>query len=458
MVRSNDAEAMSAKEDTASACSAALLAFIADSPSPWHVVSTAVGRLQRQGYQLLTERDSWALEVGGRYVVQRDDAALVAFIVGRDTLNAGFRIIGAHTDSPGLRVKTQGAHESGGYLRLSTEIYGSPILATFTDRDLLLAGRVIIHDTAARDEMRSILIRLDESHVRLPNLPIHLNRTVNEDGLKVHKHSGLNLLFSVLGNGQQADHVFSEKLAQAAGAAIGDILSFELCAVDAQAGAFFGLNREFIASRQLDNLASCHAAIEALVQTTVDDSTPLIALFDHEEVGSESRTGASGTFLPDVMARVVSRTMTDSEPANDLRGRNLDQTFTRTLANSWMISADMAHAHHPSHPDCYDALHTLKVNSGVALKINSSQRYATNAQGEAYLLKLATEAAVPVQKYVHRADLACGSTVGPICAARLGLRTIDIGSPMWAMHSCRESAGAKDQEAYIRLMRQFLGG
>ncbi len=423
----------------------ALLQFIDASPSPWHAVATVLAGLRGAVYQVLREGDSWNLQPGGRYVVVRDDAALIGFVVGRDPVKAGFRIVGAHTDSPCLRVKTQGANEAGGLLRLATEIYGSPILATFTDRDLLLAGRVIVRDTAVPGGLRTVLVRLDDALVRLPNLPIHMNRTVNDEGLKVHKHNGLNLLLATLGKEQDAAAVLAELLAIESGVSAADVLGFDLCAVDAQPGAFFGQRKEFIATRQLDNLASCHAAFVALLEAVPAAHTSMIALFDHEEIGSESRTGAAGTFLQEVMARII-----DSQaPASD--------AVARAISNSWHISADMAHAHHPAYPDCYDPLHALKINGGVALKINASQRYATNAVGEAFVVELARKARVPLQKYVHRADLACGSTIGPISAARLGLRTIDLGAPMWAMHSCRESAGALEHENYIRLMSCFFG-
>lgn len=434
----------SSKTATENSTARALLDFIDASPSPWHAVAASQLALQAAGYKLLHEYETWKLKLGGRYMVVRDDAALIAFVVGKATTDAGFRIIGAHTDSPGLRVKTQGASATSGYLRLATEIYGGPILATFTDRDLLLGGRVIVRDASATDGLRTVLIRLDEALVRLPNLAIHMNRAVNEDGLKVHKHLGLNLLLATIDDKQDAAHVWLTLLSKAADVAQADVLGFDLCAVDAQPGAFFGQHKEFIAVRALDNLASCHAATVAMADTAPAAHTSMIALFDHEEVGSQSRTGAAGTFMQEVMGRIVA----SGDPAAD--------AMARAVAASWHISADMAHAFHPAHTDCYDPLHALAVNAGVAIKINASQRYATNASGEAFVVELARKAKVNLQKYVHRADLACGSTIGPINAARLGLRTVDIGTPMWAMHSCRESAGALDQENYIRLMRRFF--
>ena len=422
----------------------ALLSYIDASPSPWHAVAITQAHLQAQRYQILHERETWKLKPGGRYLVVRDDASLIAFVVGSDTLRCGFRIIGAHTDSPGLRVKTQGASAASGYLRLATEIYGGPILATFTDRDLLLAGRVIVRDAKATDGLRTVLIRLDEALVRLPNLPIHLNRSVNEDGLKVHKHTGLNLLLATITDEKNAAAVWLDILAKAADVPAKAVLGFDLCAVDAQPGAFFGQHKEFIAVRALDNLASCHAASIAITGCESTPHTSMIALFDHEEIGSQSRTGAAGTFMQEVMTRIVA----SQNVAAD--------AMARAVAASWHLSADMAHAFHPAHTDCYDPLHALKVNTGVAIKINASQRYATNANGEALVGELALKAGVNLQKYVHRADLTCGSTIGPINAARLGLRTVDIGTPMWAMHSCRESAGALDHDGYIRLMQQFF--
>lgn len=421
-----------------------LLDFIERSPSPWHAVANASQQLCALNFHKLDEKQTWTLTTGGRYFVTRDDGSLIAFIVGSDVVNAGFRIIGAHTDSPCLRVKTHGAHDSGGYLRLATEIYGGPILATFTDRDLLLAGRVMVRDAQAENGFKTVLVRLNDSLVRLPNLAIHLNRAVNDDGLKIHKHNGLNLLLSTLGDGDQPLCRLRDLLAQECGVAASQLLSVELCVVDAQAPSYFGANKEFIAARQLDNLASCHAAIKAIATVGNTAHTSLIALFDHEEVGSESTTGAAGNFLESVLQRIT----TSQSPQHD--------ALARASANSWHLSADMAHAHHPSHNECFDGLHHLKVNAGVVLKINASQRYATNALGEAFFTQLCESAAIPMQKYVHRADLACGTTIGPVSAARLGIKTFDVGAPMWAMHSARESAGALDHAHYINLMTAFL--
>lgn len=425
-----------------------LIQFINQSPTPWHAVEQSRQALLRQGFTEIFESDSWQLTAGSGYFVVREEASIIAFIASDKVIEKGFRILGAHTDSPGMRVKTSGAQENGGYLRLNCEVYGGPILATFTDRDLALAGRLIVKNSdKTRTSAKTCQAHLYDSKkalVRLPNLPIHLNRSVNEDGLKVHKHKDLNLLLSYLQQALPAKDSFAQWLCEEVRIERNDLLGFELLPYDAQPGAFFGANDEFIAIRQLDNLASCHAAIEALLQSEQSQYTKVIALFDHEEVGSSSYTGADGSFLQDTLNRIVQNFADDKD------------AIARSMSQSWLASADMAHAWHPSHNDCYDGLHHLKVNQGITLKINSSQRYATNAIGEALFMQVAEQANVPVQKYVHRADLSCGSTIGPLSAARLGIKTLDVGVPMWAMHSARESCGAHDHAHYIAWMKHFL--
>lgn len=420
-----------------------LIEFIDASPTPWHAVAQTRQRLIAQNYTELSEAQSWQLQPNSGYFVVREEASLIAFCTGAEMTSTQFRIIGAHTDSPGMRVKTSGAQENGGYLRLNCEVYGGPILATFTDRDLALAGRILVKDGSTQG-FSSRLYDSKKALVRLPNLPIHLNRSVNDDGLKIKKHKDLNLLLGSLHEALSAHDSFSQWLCETVAIERNDLLGFELLPYDAQPGAFFGMHDEFIAVRQLDNLASCHAAITALLNTTDTTATKVTALFDHEEVGSSSYAGAGGSFLQDVLQRIA-HAFNDEKDA-----------LIKTMARSWLASADMAHAWHPSHSDCYDGLHHLIVNQGTALKINSSQRYATNAIGEALFMQVAEKANVPVQKYVHRADLSCGSTIGPVCATRLGIRTMDIGVPMWAMHSARESCGAHDQAHYLNWMRAFL--
>lgn len=407
-----------------------LLDFIDASPSPWHAVATCEQRLQAAGFARLDETERWTLQAGDKRYVVRGDAAIIAFVVGSAALaESGLRIIGAHTDSPGLRIKPRPAEEVGGMVRLGVEVYGGPILATFADRDLSLAGRVHVRTP---DGFATRLVRFADPLLRLPNLAIHMNREVNESGLKFNKQSELPLLLGVAEEGVKADARFRQPIAAALGVEPGDLLTWELNAYDTQKGSLWGADREFIADSQLDNLASCHAALNALLATDRPVATCLCAFFDHEEVGSESAAGAGGSFIADVLARLAGNAGLDGEDQH------------RMVARSFFISADMAHGWHPNFPAAYEPCHHALVNAGPVIKSNANQRYSTTGETAARFMALCARAGVPCQQYAHRTDLGCGSTIGPIVAARLGIPSVDVGSPMWAMHSIRESAGVLD--------------
>lgn len=407
----------------------ALLDFIDASPSPWHAVHATEQQLLAQGYTRLLETERWQLQAESRYFVVRGGSSIIAFILGRQPLaDTGFRIVGAHTDSPGLRLKPKAAHASEGVVRLGVEVYGGPILATFADRDLSLAGRVNVR-TAEGFETR--LLRFDAPLVRLPNLAIHMNREVNEQGLKLHKQNELPLILGMT-NGTDPQQEFLQKIAGALKVAAKDILTSEFNVYDTQKGAFWGAEQEFIADSQLDNLASCHAALTALQVNQNPEATSVMALFDHEEVGSESAAGAGGSFIADVLDRIAAHAGLDEDSRRCAKAR------------SFFVSADMAHAWHPNFPAAYEPHHRVAVNAGPVIKSNANQRYSTGAESAARFITLCENAGVPVQQYAHRTDLGCGSTIGPIVSARLGMSSIDVGSPMWAMHSLRESAGVLD--------------
>ncbi|MFA9459496.1 M18 family aminopeptidase [Thiohalorhabdus methylotrophus] len=421
-----------------------LLGYIDASPSPWHAVANAMEILDRRGFQRLREAETWDLHPGRAYYVVRDDSSLIAFRIGDAALeDAGFRIVGAHTDSPGFRVKPNAAHAKGPLAALGTEIYGGPILATFADRDLTLAGRVFVRDEHAESGVSPRLVHFDRPLLRLPNLAIHMNRDVNREGLKFDYQEQLPLFLSALSEELPPEQKFRRLLAEQAGADPEELVSWGLAVADTQAGAFWGPENEFIANSQLDNLASCHAALAALPEETADAGVAVAALFDHEEVGSESYKGAAGNFLESILARIA-------EELSLSEGQ-----YRAALARSWLLSADMAHATHPHFPSHHEPQHPVKVNEGPVIKINAAQRYATDELGEAYFARLCEETGIPCQKYIHRNDLPCGSTIGPMMAARLGLRTVDVGNPMWAMHSLRESAGTFDHGALIRVLETF---
>ena len=423
----------------------ALLDFIDASPSPWHAVNTATQQLLADGFSRLEETERWQLNAEGRYFVVRGGASLIAFSLGQKALaTSGFRIIGAHTDSPGLRLKPKAAHSADGIARLGVEVYGGPILATFADRDLSLAGRVSVR---APGGLETRLLRFTEPLVRLPNLAIHMNREVNESGLKFNKQTELPLLLGILPPGTDTpdEQQFGTRLARELQVEARDILSWELNIYDTQKGCFWGADGEFITDSQLDNLASSHAALQALLSASNPAATCICALFDHEEVGSESATGAGGSFVADVIERIAANLGLDGE---DRRC---------ALARSFFVSADMAHAYHPNFPAAYEPNHHVMVNAGPVIKSNASQRYTTGAESAARFIANCERAGVPYQQYSHRSDLGCGSTIGPIVAARLGITSVDVGSPMWAMHSIRESAGALDQGYMIAaLLATFM--
>lgn len=420
-----------------------LLDFIDQSPSPWHAGHSIAARLLAAGFRRLEEGEVWTLEAGDRAFVVRGDSSVVAFAVGEGALaEAGFRIVGAHTDSPGLRVKPRGAHAESSMLRLGVEVYGGPILATFADRDLSLAGRVGVRTEAGVDIR---LVAFPDALVRLPNLAIHMNREVNKDGLKFNKQTELPLLLAVADEAPAEDRLRA-LLAERACCEPKAVLSWELSVFDTQPGTFWGLQREFIADSQLDNLASCHAGLSALLQASDSEAVAVAAFFDHEEIGSESHKGADGALLPDVLERIA-------------LALGLDRVrYKQALARSFLVSADMAHAYQPNFPQFYEPQHKVFVNAGPVVKTNACGRYATDAEAAARIIRLCEQAGVPYQQYVHRTDLGCGSTIGPMTAARLGIPAADIGNPMWAMHSVRESAGVRDHTHMIRLLRSFYSG
>lgn len=423
-----------------------LLNFIDKSPSPWHAVASIEAVIEAFQFVRLNETAKWQLQAGGRYYVVRDDSSIVLFVLGHKApAESGFKIVGAHTDSPGFRIRPNAATVSDNIVRLGVEIYGGPILATFADRDLSLAGRISYLDEQGNLAYKRV--RFDRSLLRLPNLAIHMNRSVNEDGLKLHKQNELPLMLAQLTAEQLPQPYFMALLEQAAGIGAAQIRSWDLAVYDTQKGVFWGANQEFYADSQIDNLASCHAGLQALLDDTIlnnAESTLVCAFFDHEEIGSESHIGAAGSFLSDVLQRISIATSTEREDT------------ARAMAQSFLISADMAHAYHPNFPSAYDADHKVFVNKGPVIKSNANRRYSSESVSIAHFIQWCEEAGVPYQRYSHRSDLPCGSTIGPIASAKLGIRSVDIGCPMWAMHSVRESAGVQDHESMIKVLKRFF--
>ena len=422
-----------------------LLAFLDRSPTPYHAVAEAVRRLHGVGFRPLREDEVWSLEPDARRFVVRAEGSLVAFQAGRESpAEAGFRILGAHTDSPNLRLKPRPDKSAEGYRQLAVEPYGSPLLYTWLDRELSLAGRVSFRDGNA-GAVRTALVDFARPLLRIPSLAIHLQRELRTDGLKLNPQQHLAPVLGLEGAPPIADLLAVELRASGAADIAGpDVLGFDLMTYDVQPAAVTGARGEFVSSPRLDNLASCHAAITALVDAVGRDlgaATRMVVLYDHEEVGSRSAQGAQGTLLSDALERCVSGWKDGAT-----------QGLARASARSLMVSADMAHAVHPNYADRHEPGHRPIVGKGPVIKVNANQSYASDGETVARFAALCASAGVAPQHFVTRSDLACGSTIGPISAAQVGIRTVDVGSPMLAMHSCRELAGAADVEPMIRVL------
>lgn len=417
-----------------------LLRFIDASPSPFHAVQTVSGRLEAAGFLRLDEADSWSLDGGQGYYLERG-GTLVAWINSPTAATSGFRIVGAHTDSPNLRVKPRPDTGRAGFRQLGVEVYGSALLNSWLDRDLGLSGRVSLRSGATAEE---VLFRVDRPLFRIPQLAIHLDRGVN-DGLKLNAQQHL---VPVWGDGPVDDGGFSRFLAKELGVPVDTVLAWDAMLDDLMPARLLGRDEEFIAAPRIDNLLSCWAATVALVQIadagTGHERSPLVCLFDHEEIGSTSSSGAASPVLPATLERIVLA-----------RGGRRDD-YHRSLALSACVSADGAHATHPNYPDRHEPDHPIAINGGPVIKINSNVRYATDA-GSSSLFRLACESvAVPCQEFVVRTDMGCGSTIGPITAARLGVPIVDVGAPMLSMHSAREMCGSADPPLLAAALQAFL--
>ena len=409
--------------------------FLDASPSPWLVVDTVAGRLLASGFEQVSSDLAWDAVPDRGFVVR--GAAVVAWSRGADAdATSPLRIVGAHTDSPCLKIKPRPDGGGWGWKQLGIEVYGGALLNSWFDRDLGVAGRVVLHDESTVD------VLVDRAICRVPQLAIHLDREVNERGLQIDKQQHLT---PVWGTGAARAGEFAEWLADHIDVAATDVATWDLCLFDRTPAEELGSDSSLLASGRLDNQVSCWAAIDALCRADRPaGSTAVVALFDHEEVGSESTTGAAGPLLEHVIERIALATGAS-------RAQHLAQ-----LAGSVCVSADNAHAVHPNYPERHDAAHAPIVNHGPAIKLNNNQRYATSAATAAMLQKVFTEAEIPWQTFVSRNNMPCGSTIGPITATRLGIETVDVGIPQLSMHSARELCGVLDPPALAAGLRHFF--
>ena len=413
-----------------------LISFLDASPTPFHAVKSMRKMLENAGFQALDEKKSWNLGPG-KYFVTRNDSSIIAFIRGEeDPADTGIRMVGAHTDSPCLKVKPNPGIKSHGYLNLGVEVYGGVLLNPWFDRDLSIAGRVTVQN--AHKKIQSVLINFDRAVATTPSLAIHLDREANKQRT-VNPQKDIPPLLMLAGEKRAFEDLLKEQIKKEhPELEVATLLGFELSFYNMQGAAITGMANEFLASARLDNLLSCYTGIESLLHAD-ETVTSLMICSDHEEVGSASAEGAEGPFLKTTLERML--------PNKD--------DYHRAIANSLLISTDNAHGIHPNYPDKHDANHGPLLNNGPVIKINANQRYATNSETSGYFVSLCTANDVPHQTFVTRTDMACGSTIGPITAKALGVKTLDVGVPTFAMHSIRELAGSEDAYSLARVLKAF---
>lgn len=409
-----------------------LMVFLDASPTPFHAVRCMSELLAKSGFTELNESDNWTLQTGDKHFLSRNGSSIIAFTVGSTPLTtAGLRMTGAHTDSPCLMVKPQPEIAAKGYLQLGVEVYGGALLNPWFDRDLSIAGRLVYRNK--RQQLKQTLVDFKRPVAIIPSLAIHLDRKANSDRT-VNAQTDLPPLLMMTDKAES----FRELLADEFLLDGEEVLDYEMCLYDTQGAAMLGINNELLASARLDNLLSCFVTTQALIQADATN-TCLMVCNDHEEVGSVSAVGADGPFLEAVVAR-----LTESDERNAVIDKSL------------MISCDNAHAVHPNYPSTHDSLHSPRLNGGPVIKVNVKQRYATTSLTASLFRQLCADVDVPVQSFVSRSDTACGSTVGPITAARLGVATLDVGIPQLAMHSCREVTGSLDAARLTDVLTAFF--
>ncbi|MGW8457183.1 M18 family aminopeptidase [Streptomyces niveus] len=418
-----------------------LMTFLAASPTPYHAVANAAERLEKAGFRQVQETDAWEGTTGGKYVLR--GGALIAWYVPEGAEpHTPFRIVGAHTDSPNLRVKPLPDTGAYGWRQVAVEVYGGPLLNTWLDRDLGLAGRLSLRDGTHR------LVHVDRPLLRVPQLAVHLDRGVNTDGLKLNPQRHMQPIWG-LGEAEEGDLI--RFVAEEAGVDASDVTGWDLMPHSVEPPAYLGRDRELVAGPRMDNLLSVHAGTAALAAVAVAADSgsvlpyiPVLAAFDHEESGSQSDTGADGPLLGTVMERSVLA-----------RGGSYEDR-ARALAGTVCLSSDTGHAVHPNYAERHDPTHHPRVNGGPILKVNVNMRYSTDGGGRAVFAAACERAGVPWQSFVSNNSMPCGTTIGPITAARHGIKTVDIGAAIVSMHSARELCGADDPFLLANALTAFL--
>jgi aspartyl aminopeptidase len=413
--------------------------FLASSPTPYHAISSMAANFRKQGYLQLFEQNSWNLIAGNAYFVVRDDGALIAFRLHSEPSNEGFRILGAHSDSPCLQIKPLPDIKTLNYHQLGVEIYGGALLNPWFDRDLSLAGRACCR--MKDNSLKVFLVDFHRPLLSIPSLAIHLDRDVNKNrSLNAQQH--LTPILSQVANDLLPDFktILKQQIAnEKKEKDIIEVLGFDMFCYDPQAPGHIGLKNEFISAGRLDNLLSCFVGMVSMLEAKESDNCMFICN-NHEEIGSTSMAGALGSLPATIFERIVP----------DLPARRI------CLSKSFFISMDNAHAVHPNYTDKSDPAHQILLNHGPVIKINANQRYASNSFSKSLFRLLAKEIEIETQEFVMRNDMACGSTIGPLISSQLGIRTVDVGAPTLAMHSIREITGSKDPFLLYRTILHFL--
>ena len=410
-----------------------LLNFIEKCPSPYHRAETLSKILDENGFTRIYEQDNLAFLPGGKYYVLRNYSSVIAFKIPKDV--KAFNIIAAHLDSPTFKIKENPQLKQGPYISLNTERYGGMIYSTWFDRPLSVAGRIMVKEG---NGVKQKLVNIDRDLLIIPNLAIHMDRTAN-DGKKMNPQTDLLPLYAL--ESETVD--FYSQIARAAGVEKDDILSDDLFLYNRQKGAILGADSEFVASPKLDDLQCVFAALQGFLSAKEEKSVPVLAIFDNEEVGSETKQGARSTFLSDVLYRITKSVGGDRDD------------MTRFLSNSFMISADNAHAVHPNNISVADPTNRPAINGGIVIKYNANQRYTTDAVSSALFKMILDKAGVKYQTFHNRSDILGGGTLGNISNTRVAVNTVDIGLPQLAMHSAYETAGVKDTEDFILASNTF---
>ena len=416
-----------------------LINFLDISPTAFHAASNIEKKLKAAGFKEVKEENAWKFKAGDKCFVKRNDSSVIAFVIGTEKpFKTGFKIAGAHTDSPLLKLKAESENKSAGCVRVATEVYGGPLLTTWFDRDLGIAGRVMVKKAG---KFHPKFVFINKPVAVLPSVAIHLNREANK-GFEFNAQNHFQVILSA---DSKEENVLKNLIAKEIKEDEKNIHSMDVYAVDLQKGTFTGMNEELFSCGRLDNLQMCHAILKSFLVVDAPKATTVAAFYDNEEIGSKTPMGADSNFMASTLQRIVAVTS------------NGKDDYFRAISNSFLVSADGAHAVHPNFKEKHDPAYMPLLNKGPVIKMSATFRYATTSQTSAEFERICEKAGVPFQKMANRSDVPSGSTIGPMSTAALGIKGIDVGNAMWAMHSVRETAGTLDHFYMFEALRFFYG-